>query len=211
MRAAVDAATERGTYVVAHAAGSATIRRGLEAGVRSFEHAYLLDDETARAMADARAFLTPTLVVTNASDWMAATGFDRAAVERSAAMADVHLASARRAIEAGVSIVHGTDIPSDGESDGTMLAVRELELLVAAGATTLSALQAITLTAARLLGQEGAIGEVRPGAVADFVAMPDDPMQSVSALRSLDFVMAAGAVVSGWPLEPAERETVSVG
>ena len=195
MRGAVDAAAARGTYVVAHAAGSAAIRIGLEAGVRSFEHAYMLDEATAAAMAQAGAFLTPTLVVTHASDWMHATGFDSDAVARSSAFAEAHLESARRAIEAGVAIVHGTDIPSDGISKGTTLAVRELELMVVAGATTLGAIQSATIVAARLLGLEEEVGEIRIGAAADLVATPEDPTQSVSALRARDFVVQAGAVV----------------
>ena len=203
MRGAVEAAAARGTYVVAHAAGSATIRVGLDAGVRSFEHAYLLDESTAAEMAKAGAFLTPTLVVTHAGDWMQTTGFDPAAIDRSTALADTHLASIRRAIEAGVAIVHGTDIPSDGPSDGTMLAVRELELLVDAGASNLAALQSISLTAARLLGQEGALGEISEGAAADVVAMPADPTASVRALRMIDFVMHAGEVVR--PIEGADE------
>ena len=197
IRGAVEAAVAHGTYVVAHAAGSATIRRGLDAGVRSFEHGYLLDEATARAMVAAGAFLTPTLVVTHAADWMTAMGFDPAAVARSTAMADRHLASARRAIEAGVSIVHGTDIPPDGRTDDTMLAVRELELLVQAGATTVAALQSITITAARLVGREGQIGEIVAGAAADFVATRADPTESVGALRAIRLVIQGGEVVTG--------------
>jgi imidazolonepropionase-like amidohydrolase len=195
MRGAVEAAAARGTYVVAHAAGSAAIRVGLEAGVRSFEHGYVLDEATAAAIAKAGAFLTPTLVVTHASDWMRSTGFDAAAVTRSTGFAEAHLDSARRAIEAGVAIVHGTDIPPDGLSKGTTLAVRELELLVAAGATTLAALQSASIVAARLLGLEGEIGELREGAAADMVGTGDDPTQSVSALRAVELVMHAGDVV----------------
>jgi imidazolonepropionase-like amidohydrolase len=194
LRAVVDAARAHGAYVVAHAAGSATIRRGLEAGIRSFEHAYRLDQATAQAMAEVGAFLTPTLVVTHVADWMRAIGFDAAAIQRSMGAAARHVASTRLAFEAGVAIVHGTDLPPDGTTDGTSLAVRELELLVEAGATPLLALQAATRTAARLLGCN-TIGEVRIGASADLVAMPDDPIQSVTALRGIDFVMAAGDVV----------------
>jgi imidazolonepropionase-like amidohydrolase len=195
MRGAVEAASAHGTYVVAHAAGAATIRVGLEAGVRSFEHAYVLDRPTASAMAEAGAFLTPTLVATHTSDWMRSSGFDEASICRSSAMGETHLASVRRAIEAGVTIVHGTDIPPDGISEGTTLAVREFELLVEAGASNLAALQSATLSAARLVGLEGEIGEVRAGAAADLIATIADPTQSASALREIAFVVHAGRVV----------------
>lgn len=211
MRGAVTAAEERGTYVVAHAADSATIRLALEAGVRSFEHGYLIDSDTAAAMAAAGAFLTPTLVVTHAADWMRATGFDEAAITRSTAFADRHVASARRAIEAGVAIVHGTDIPSDGPSDGTMLAVRELELLVASGATTLAALQSANLTAAKLLGREGELGEIVEGAVADFIMTLEDPTASVRALRSIAAVFQAGEAVTPVGAGPGRHRATAGG
>ena len=199
MRGAVEAAAVHGAYVVAHAAGSATIWMGLDAGIRSFEHAYLLDGPTARAIADAGAFLTPTLVVTHAVDWMLASGFDASSVERSGAFADRHLASIRHAVEAGVALVHGTDFPPDGSSDGTTLAVREVELLVEAGASALTALQSCTLTAARLLGREGALGEIRPECAADLVAMPDDPTASVRALRTVDVAIVGGELIRATP------------
>jgi imidazolonepropionase-like amidohydrolase len=126
---------------------------------------------------------------------MRMVGFDDAAVRRSKAMAETHLASARRAIEAGVQIVHGTDIPPDAPSGGTSLAVRELELLVEAGAPPLTALRSVSLTAARLLGLEGIVGEIREGGAADLIAVPTDPTRSVSALRDMRLVMQAGDVV----------------
>jgi imidazolonepropionase-like amidohydrolase len=195
MRGAVEAAAAHGSYVVAHAAGSATVRVGLEAGVRSFEHAYLLDAATASAMANSGVFLTPTLVATHAIDWMRSTGFSNDAISRSAAMAEEHTRSARRAIEAGVTITHGTDLPPDGVSNGTTLAVRELELLVEAGASVLTALQSATVSAARLVGLQGEIGELREGTLADLIATADDPTQSVGALRAIRFIMHGGASV----------------
>lgn len=197
MRGAVRAAQAAGAYVVAHAASAQAIRVGLEAGVRCFEHGYLLDRTTADRMADAKAYLTPTLVVTHADDWMEAAGFDRQARERSASMAATHLASARTAIEAGVRILHGTDFPPDGLSSGTTLVVRELELLVAAGLTAPQALLAATGTPASLLGLASTGTSLDRGAPADVIGVADDPLRSVSALRDLRLVLRAGELVVG--------------
>ncbi|HEX5466127.1 MAG TPA: amidohydrolase family protein [Candidatus Limnocylindrales bacterium] len=197
MRGAVRAAQSAGTYVVAHAASAQAIRVGLEAGVRCFEHAYLLDSSTAARMAEAKAYLTPTLVVTHTDDWMAAAGFDRPARERSARMAATHLASAKTAIEAGVQILHGTDFPPDGHSSGTTLTVRELELLVAAGLTAPQALLAATRAPASLLGLASTSTSLGRGAPADLIGVADDPLYSVSALRDLRLVMHAGELVVG--------------
>ena len=195
MTGAVRAATERGTYVVAHAASSATIRLGLDAGIRSFEHAYLLDAPTAVAMASAGAFLTPTLVATHALDWMADAGFSVASRERSAQMADVHAASTATAIAAGVRILHGTDFPPAATSMETTIAVRELELLVEAGMSPVAALRTATRTPSELLGLGPQFGTITAGASADLLAVESDPMQSVSALRDIQFVMCRGEPV----------------
>ena len=195
MAGAVRAARERGTYVVAHASSSMAIRVGLEAGVRCFEHAYMLDPDTAAEMVDADAYLTPTLVVTHALDWMEGAGFDAAAQGRSSRMADLHTASAAAAIEAGVHIVHGTDFPPGARTGGTTIAVRELELLVDAGLTPLDALRAATRTPGTLLRLGPEFGTLGVGAPADVIAVEADPLRSVSALRRIRMVMREGAIV----------------
>lgn len=196
MAGAVQAAGERGTYVVAHVASSVVVRLGLEAGVRSFEHAYSLDAVAAAEMADAGAYLTPTLVVTHAVDWMERAGFDAAARDRSSRMAGTHAASAAAAIGAGVRILHGTDFPPAAASDGTTIAVRELELLVEAGLAPVDALRAVTRTPAALLGLGPASWTIASGALADIVAVDADPLQSVSALRHLRVLVRRGRLVA---------------
>jgi imidazolonepropionase-like amidohydrolase len=195
MVGAVEAATAHDTYVVAHAANSATIRLGLRAGVRSFEHAYRLDRETAAMLADADAFLTPTLVVTHAPAWRRAQGFDAESTERVAAAADGHRASVRAAVDAGVAIVAGTDFPPADLEDGVMLIVRELELLVEAGLDPLRAIQAATSTAAKLI-RAPELGRLHVGAPADLIAVDGDPLVDLSALRRITLVMRDGAVVT---------------
>jgi imidazolonepropionase-like amidohydrolase len=195
MAAAVQAAAEQGTYVVAHAASTSAIRLGLEAGVRCFEHAYVLDLATARELAGAHAYLTPTLVVTHALDWMETAGFDASAVDRSRRMAAIHVESAAAAIESGVTILHGTDFPPAASSHGTSLAILELELLIRAGMSTAAALRAATVSPGELMGFGPSFGTLVPGAPADVVAVTANPFSSVSALRSLSTVVAGGELV----------------
>ena len=192
---AVRAASEKGKYVVAHAANSAAIREALAAGVRSFEHAYELDDETAQALAAAGAFLTPTLCVTRMPHWMRAHAFTPDQVERAMAAGPQHLDSIKRAVDAGVTLVNGTDYPPGEPGDGAVVAVHEMEFMADAGLDPAAALRSITVNPARLLGAERELGRVQEGFLADLIAVDSDPTRSVTALREISFVLAAGSVV----------------
>jgi imidazolonepropionase-like amidohydrolase len=192
---AVSAAESQGTYVVAHAASGAAIRAGLAAGVRSFEHGYRLDSETARQIADAGAFLTPTMVVTQVTGWMESRGLDPASVARSLAAREQHVAGAQAAIAAHVRIVNGTDFPPADLDDDCPLFVREAELLVSAGLTPLQSIQAATLTPADLLGLTGRLGKIAAGYQADMIALPADPTQDITALRDIRVVIAGGEII----------------
>ena len=112
IRGAVRAAAEHDTYVVAHSGEPAAIRQALAQGVRCFEHAYRLDDETAALLARPGIFVTPTLCVTRSESWMRANGFEEHSIRNASQAADDHLASVQRAIRAGVTLVNGTDYPA---------------------------------------------------------------------------------------------------
>jgi len=192
---AVRAASEKGTYVVAHAANSAAIREALQAGVRSFEHAYELDDETARAIAAQGAFLTPTLCVTRMPQWMRDHAFTADQVERAMAAGPQHLDSIKRAVDAGVTLINGTDYPPGEAGDDTVAAIREMEFMAEAGLDPAATLRSVTVNPAKLLSAEHELGQVKPGFLADLIAVDADPTQSVSAMRAVSFVLAAGSVV----------------
>ena len=194
-RAAVYAARSHGTYVTAHAGDSGPIRVGLEAGVRCFEHAYHLDQETAALMAEAGAWLVPTLAVSRCADWMRANRFEEWTIAKSLAAAPEHLQSIRYAVQAGIHIAHGTDMPPGERTDGTSAAVREAEHMTSAGMSALQVLQASTIEAARLCCIEEETGCLEVGRAADFIAMPENPLDGISALRDLFLVVKAGEVV----------------
>jgi imidazolonepropionase-like amidohydrolase len=195
MRAVVRAAEEFETYVVAHAGQGHAISMAMDAGMRSFEHAYDLSADVAAEMARRQVFLTPTLCVTRCPEWMADHSFSAEQIATAMEVGPRHLDSIRRAVDAGVTIVAGTDYPPGEPIEDTVCAVREMEFLTDAGLDPLLALQAGTSTAARLLGLAGEVGEIRTGAAADLVVTDADPTSDVSALRRIGLVVQAGRVV----------------
>lgn len=193
----VRAASEHGTYVVAHSGASLAIRQALEKGVRCFEHAYELDTPTAELLAKCGAYVTPTLVVTRCEPWMRANGFEEATIANAARAADTHLASIRRSIVAGVTLLAGTDLPPGDDVGGLPATVVEMQALEQAGLSRLGALRAATTNPASLLGAETALGQVRPGFRADLVVLEQNPLDDLAALGSVRLVLQDGRVVSG--------------
>jgi imidazolonepropionase-like amidohydrolase len=195
IRGAVRAAAEHDTYVVAHSGAPDAIREALAQGVRCFEHAYRLDDDTAALLARPGIYLTPTLCVTRSEAWMRARGFEEHSIKNALAAADEHLASIQRAIRAGVTLVNGTDIPPGDRVGGSPAAVHELLLMAAAGLPPLLSLQSVSVNAAALLGLGDHVGQIRPGYAADFVAVATDPLRDLDAMRAISLVVQGGRVV----------------
>lgn len=195
LHAVVRAAAAHNSYVVAHTAGSSSIALGLECGVRSFEHAYRLDRDTAVLMAAAEVFLTPTLAVTHSPNWQAAVGFTEIQRARSAAVREEHEQSIRLAIEQGVRIVAGTDFPAEAIEDGVPLINHELALLTELGMSPLDALRAATSTAAELVNLPDEIGQVAEGFQADLLIVDRDPTADITALTSPRQIFAGGLEV----------------
>lgn len=192
---AVEAAQKHDTYVVAHAGESKAIMQALGQGVRSFEHIYQLDETTASALASAGAYVTPTLCVTRSESWMRQKGFAEASIQNALAASEEHLASVKRAIKAKIPLVNGTDYPPGDVVDGIPAAVHELFLMFHAGMTPLAALQSISSTAAALLNHSDDIGQIAPGFVGDFIAVDENPLKDIEALRNISLVTQAGRVV----------------
>lgn len=192
---AVQAAHEHDSYVVAHSGGAAAIAQALAQGVRSFEHAYQLDRETADALAARGAFVTPTLCVTNSEPWMRERGFAQASIDNALAAQERHMESIQHAIAAGVRLANGTDFPPGDSVDGVPAAIHEMFLMHAAGLDRLLTLQSITSTAADLVNAGDRLGQVRPGYVADFVGTEANPLDDLQAMREISLVVQSGTVV----------------
>lgn len=193
---AVKAAEEHGTYVVAHAGESKAIQQALRLGVTSFEHGYVMDQETVDAMKAKNVFYSPTLCVTRSESWMRAKGFEEPSIQNALKASERHLASAKLAIKAGLRMTNGTDYPPGDLVDGVPAALHELFLMHEAGLSTLKSLQSITSTAAALIRQEDSLGQIREGFEGDLIALEGNPLDDPHHLRNIDLVVQAGRVIT---------------
>ena len=191
LRSAVAAAREKGRDVAAHAHGTEGIRRAVIAGVRSIEHASMLDKETVGLIRSKGIFVVPN-PYTNAYMLQrgADGGFQPFQIEKSRQILQLKMDSLRRAVQAGLQVAYGTD--SGVQPHG--LNARQLPMLVEAGMTPLAAVRAATVVNAKLLRMEGKIGTLKPGAFADLIAVRGDPLSDLRLLEQPVFVMKEGRV-----------------
>lgn len=182
MRAAVEEARDRHTYVAAHAHNVAAIRRGLEAGVHSFEHGTFLDAETAALMAEAGAALVPTLTI--ARLWMK----DASAVPAESRNRVVSLESGmsnavRLAKEFGVTMGSGSDLIGPEQTGRGMEIGLKADILGA-----MDAIVSATATNARIL-RRADLGTVEVGKRADLIAVDGDPLADPWLLADPDRIV----------------------
>jgi imidazolonepropionase-like amidohydrolase len=121
--------------------------------------------------------------------------FEPWALEKATRAASNHKESVRTAIQEGVKIVAGTDLPPGDADEGINVTVRELEFLVDAGLSPLESIQASLLNGARVMGIERQVGRVEPGYQADLIATRENPLKDIRALREIFFVMQSGRVI----------------
>ena len=193
--AVLETAHAWGRRVTAHAGPAPIIEQAVRLGLDCVEHGYQLTESVAKLMAEHGTSLVPTLIVTRCKDFFDSLGVPEWMQQRSLGAADRHAASYRIALDAGVEVMLGSDMPPFWPTGGTSATVRELEHMAEFGLPPLAALRAATIVPARWLGADGEIGTVEPGKYADLIAMDADPTRDVSALRTLRWVMKGGAVV----------------
>jgi imidazolonepropionase-like amidohydrolase len=188
LAAAVEEANRLGTFVGVHAMGEPGTLYAAEAGVASIDHATQLSDETMRLMKEKGIFAVPTFAI---FDFFAhhRDSQDQAATE--SAMLDYKIAEFKKQIAAGIPFAVGSDVGPFPH--GTQ--AHELTLMVRFGMTPLAVLQADMINGARLLRWEGQIGELKPGYYADTVAVPGNPLDDISVVEHVSFVMKNGVVV----------------
>jgi imidazolonepropionase-like amidohydrolase len=183
-----------GRKVTAHAGPAPVIAQALELGLDCVEHGYQLTRAVAGQMRDRGATFVPTLSVTRCREFFDELEIPGWMQERSFRAAPRHEESYGLALEAGVQVLLGSDVPPFWPTDGTSATVRELEHMEAFGLSPRDALRAATRAPAEWLGIGETVGTVEAGKRADLIAMKQDPTQSVSALRTLHWVMKDGHV-----------------
>lgn len=177
LRAVVDEASRRGSYVCAHAYSSEAVQHAIAAGVRSIEHGNLIDAETAALMAAADAFLVPTLAAYDAMDRRGAEiGLNAISLAKNAEVLSLGQRAVQLAHEAGVRVGFGSDLMGDLEDD--QLAGVRLQVEASGAAATL---QSMTTVNAELIG-DVALGHLGAGAYGDAVVLSANPLTEPSAL-----------------------------
>jgi imidazolonepropionase-like amidohydrolase len=194
LRAVVDEARAANRYVTGHAYTAAAVNRGLEAGVGCIEHGNLMDASSVELFRSTGAFYVPTLATYAA---LASEGLEQGMPADQHAkvfeVLDAGLAALELAHRAGLPIVYGTDLL--GGMHRRQLTELTLRAQVQPAADVL---RSATTVAARLVGLEGRIGVVAPGAFADLLVVDGNPLERLEVLtdpdRHLRLVMAAGRV-----------------
>jgi len=192
IKAVVATAHDYGFTVAAHAHGAEAIRRAVIGGVDSIEHGTYMDDQDMKLMKEHGTWYVPTIT---AGDFVAHKAavpgyYPPQVAAKAAAIGPLILGTAGRAYKAGVKIAFGTDagVYPHGEN------AHEFELMVQAGMPPLFAIQAATVHAAQLLKHEQDLGSVAAGKLADVVAVAGNPLENISLLKQVSFVMKEGVV-----------------
>jgi imidazolonepropionase-like amidohydrolase len=194
LRAACEEAEAANLYAMAHAYSPRAVTRAVQAGVRSIEHGNLIDEATAKAMKQEGAYLVPTLSTYVAlAEEGVRLGWSPAMLDKLERVRAQGLRAVEMARAEGVPIVFGTDLL------GHMQPRQSGEFTLRAPAVSpVEALQSATITAARLMRQEGQLGEIVRGAHADLLVIDGDPTRDVSVLaepgQSIRLVMKGGRV-----------------
>ena len=187
LRSAVQEAARVGRKVAVHATGEPGTLYAAQAGVASIDHAFQLSEETMRIMREKRIFAVPTFTI---SEYFAQHASSPEHSKFEQRVLDLHVQDFRRQLRAGVPMASGSDVGPFPH--GTQ--ARELELMVKYGMTPLAAMQASIINGAKLLGWSNQVGKLRPGYFADMIAVPGNPLDDITRLEKVEWVMKGGVV-----------------
>ncbi|HJW95442.1 MAG TPA: amidohydrolase family protein [Thermoanaerobaculia bacterium] len=187
MKAIVDEAHRLRHKVAAHAMARPGITNALTAGVDTIEHGVAIPDELLDVMVKNGTYLVPTLTVTE----YVAPGRTAAGGAIWGKMPAYHHDSFQRALKKGVKIAFGTDV---GGFPWDLNEAREFTYETKFGMTPMQAIRSATIVAAQLLGQDDQLGSIESGKLADIVAVPGNPLDDISVMEKVRFVMKDGKI-----------------
>jgi imidazolonepropionase-like amidohydrolase len=192
LEAIVQTAKDYGMTVAVHAHGKEGMKRAILAGVDSIEHGTYMDNEIFRLMRKNDVYYVPTILAGNfVAEKAKIDGYFPAIVRpKAAAIGPLIQRTFARAHENGVMIAFGTDSGVSAHGDNA----KEFELMVEAGMSPMDAIRAATLNTAKLLKIEDTLGTVESGKLADLVAVKGNPLDDITLLQNVQFVMKDGVV-----------------
>lgn len=200
IKAIVSAAHDYGFTVAAHAHGAEAIRRAVLGGVDSIEHGTFMNDEDMKLMKEHGTWYVPTIIAGKYVQEMAAKPgyYPPQVAAKAMQVGPIIQATAGKAYKAGVKIAFGTDaaVYPHGQN------AKEFEYMVQAGMPPMFVLQAATTHAAELLHKQDQLGQIAVGRVADVIAVPGNPLDDITVMQKVEFVMKEGTIYkeSGKPV-----------
>jgi len=203
IQAAVTEANRWGRQVAAHAHGAAGIKAAIRAGVRTVDHGSDLDEEAIALLkaSNRKVFYVPTLDVMDAVEENGAkNNIPESERERGRQINGIMSAGFKRALAAKIPIGFGTDaaVVDHGEN------WREFEVRHRLGESTAATIVSATSTNAEIINWNDRLGTIESGKLADIIAVPGDPVQDVTVMRKVNFVMKAGTVYRNDLTNPSE-------
>jgi len=190
--AIVNTAKDYGFKVAAHAHGAEGMKRAIRAGIDSVEHGTLMDDETRKLMKQNGTYLVPTIL---AGEFVAEKAkidgyFPEIVRPKAIAIGPQLKENFKKAHETGVKIAFGTDSGVSAHGDNA----QEFTLMVDNGMSAIEAIRSATVHAADLLDESENLGSLESGKFADIIAVKGNPLEDISLLENVHFVMKAGVV-----------------
>ena len=192
LEAIIDTATDYGIRVVAQAHGTEGMKRAVIAGVASIEHGTYMSEEVMQLMKERGTYFVPTIM---AGNWVAEKAkidgfFPELVRPKAAAIGPVIKSTFSKAYDFGVPIVFGTDTGVSPHGDNA----EEFALMVEGGMPPMEAIQSATSVAADFLDIGDTHGSLEAGKQADIIAVPGNPLQNITAMQKVSFVMKGGMI-----------------
>lgn len=183
----------KGKITAAHAHAGEGIKLAVKAGITSIEHGTLADEEAHKLMLEYGTYLVPTLTAGyNIFHNGVENGVPQFMVDKVKLVLESHFITFRRAYEWGIPIAFGTDCGTPFTFHGKQ--TQEFELMVQAGCRPADAIAMATQNGAELLRMQKDIGSVEAGKYADIIAVDNNPLDDISELKDVTFVMKSGTV-----------------
>jgi imidazolonepropionase-like amidohydrolase len=190
LKYAVDETHMRGLIIAAHAHGTSGIKDAIRAGVDSIEHCSFMDDEAIKMAIKAGTYLSCDIYNTEYTlAFGAANGVPEANINKEKQVSQAQRDSFRKAVNAGAKMVFGSDAAIYPHGDNG----KQFSRMVTFGMTPIQALQAATINSAALLKQDN-LGQIKTGFMADIIAVDGNPLDNISLMENVTFVMKDGVV-----------------